>query len=147
MLKNMFCALLFLSLCIHSHAENKPAADDNTLKIIMQQLSLNMQNISAAIAIEDWALVENNALQVAEHPGPSIAEKTRINHYMADNMPTFKSLDSNTRKAAKNLNQLAAKNDGYKVITAFAELQTTCLACHQEFRQGFQLQQALHPEK
>jgi len=39
---------------------------------------------------------------------------------------------------ARNLSNLANKKDGLKVISAFAQLQSTCLNCHGAYRKSFQ---------
>jgi len=124
---------------IYSHAW----ADEDTevkpleLKRIMQELGRSMQTISDAISREDWALVAKIAPQIAEHPEPPVIEKMRILTFIGTNMGTFESHDEITHQAARALEQVAARNDGQGVITAFANLQSSCLACHQSFRQSF----------
>lgn len=141
-----FCTAIFLiSACSHTPADSevdddKTAAANKalTLQKIMQDLGTNMQTISDGISREDWALVEKNARQVADHPRPSMDEKKRIMAYMGDKMATFKGYDIKTHNAARELSTHAAQKNGDDIITAFAALQKTCLACHENFRQDFQ---------
>jgi len=45
-----------------------------------------------------------------------------------------------THHAANVLREAALSEDGNKIIAAFAQLQTTCLACHQAHRADFRQQ-------
>lgn len=142
---SFFSALLLINACAQTPADSeidagaKTASNEAlTLQKIMQDLGTNMQSISDGISREDWALVEKNARQVADHPRPSMDEKKRIMAYMGDKMATFKGYDIKTHNAARELSTHAAQKNGDDIITAFAALQKTCLACHENFRQDFQ---------
>ena len=108
------------------------------LRKIMYNLGKNMQSITDGISREDWKLVENAALQVAEHPKPPLVEKMRILNFVGTDIRLFKEHDSKTHNAAMVLGSAAAEQNGYKVISAFSTLQNSCLTCHQYFRQPFQ---------
>jgi cytochrome c556 len=118
-------------------ADGDTEAKPLELHRIMQELGKNMQTITDAISREDWALVTKVAPQIAEHPEPPVIEKMRILTFIGADMGTFESQDELTHRAARALEQVAARNDGQGVITAFANLQSSCLACHQSFRQSF----------
>lgn len=138
---SFFSALIMINACGHTPTEAEIGAEPNealTLKNIMQNLGIRMQSISDGISREDWTLVEKNALYVADHPRPSLEEKKRIMAYMGDEMATFKGYDIKTHNAARELSTHAAQKNGDDIITAFAALQKTCLACHENFRQDFQ---------
>ena len=45
--------------------------------------------------------------------------------------------DEKTHQAAQAVGQAATREDGQAVISAFAKLQNSCLACHQGFRKPF----------
>ena len=49
----------------------------------------------------------------------------------------FKSHDEKTHQVARALEQAAVRSDGQAVISSFATLQNSCLACHQSFRKPF----------
>ncbi|OAH96013.1 cytochrome C [Methylomonas methanica] len=121
----------------HAWADGDTEVKPLELKRIMQELGRSMQTISDAISREDWALVAKIAPQIAEHPEPPVIEKMRILTFIGTNMGTFESHDEITHQAARALEQVASRNDGQGVITAFANLQSSCLACHQSFRQSF----------
>lgn len=141
---SFFGAIFLITACTQLPAESEadgksevPANEALTLQKIMQDLGSRMQNISDGISREDWAFVEENALLVAGHPSPSMEEKKRVMVYMGDKMATFKGYDVKTHDAALKLSELADEKNGDEIITAFATLQRTCLACHEDFRQAF----------
>ena len=140
-LKNLFTVMatgVFLAgIYSHAWADSDIEAKPLALQRIMQELGKNMQIITDAISREDWALVAKIAPQIAEHPEPPVIEKMRILTFIGTDMGTFESHDEITHQAARALAQVAARNDGQGVITAFAKLQSSCLACHQSFRQSF----------
>lgn len=113
------------------------AGEPLALQKIMADIGSNMEIIVHGIAREEWQLVEQAADKVANHPTPPMSDKLRIVSFVGTDMATFKSLDSKTHDSAIILGQEAAKKEGAKVIAQFADLQNTCLACHQRFRQAF----------
>lgn len=108
------------------------------LSRIMQDLGADMQGIAGSIAREDWAAVAERAARIADHPQPPLAEKLRILAFVGKDTGRFRSHDKQTHDAAQELHRAALRQDGTAVIAAFASLQSSCLACHQNFRQPFQ---------
>lgn len=104
---------------------------------IMEALGENMQTITAAIAGEDWKTVVETAPLIADHPQPPLGEKIRIFAFIGTDVSAFKDHDGQTNQAAQHLGQAAASEDGEAVIAAFADLQLSCLSCHQRFRKPF----------
>jgi len=112
-------------------------AEPLVLQKIMRDMGENMQLIADGISREDWKLVEENALLVADHPPPPLSEKIRIMAFAGSNISQFKEHDGKTHNAARTLSETAARQDGYAVIADFATLQNSCLMCHQDFRESF----------
>ena len=141
MKSNNFSSMLLVSLSILlSHTGSAWAASDAEplqLRKIMQSLSSDMQLVVAATAREDWAQVEQAAARIADHPTPPISEKLRIFAFMGSEMPQFKAHDDKTHRAALALKAVAAERNGDQVIQQFANLQGTCLQCHQNYRTSF----------
>lgn len=108
------------------------------LQKIMRDMDKNMQLITHAISYEDWPLIAKTAPLIANHPKPPAGEKLRILTYLGSQMSSFKQHDAKTHKAATQLTLSAENNEAEEVISTFATLQTSCLACHQQFRQAFQ---------
>ncbi len=117
--------------------ETKSDAEPMELRLIMQDLELNMQRIASAIIREDLATVAEIAPLVADHDEPPMTEKMRILSFMGSDAGAFKSLDGVTHDTAMMLKEVAENDDGDAVIKTYADLLQSCVACHQKFKQPF----------
>lgn len=125
------------STCSSAWADDTGKARQLALRKIMRDMGKNMQVITDGISREDWALVARAAPLIADHPQPPLAEKMRILKFAGPEAGRFKGHDERTHQAARALEQAAARGDGQSVISSFAKLQGSCLACHQSFRKPF----------
>lgn len=116
---------------------NAQAMEPLELQKVMNDLGKNMQIVTDSISREDWALVESTSHLIAEHPQPPLTEKVRIMGFMGTSIGKFKGFDGQTHEAANEMAKAAQEQDGQKVISSFQKLQSSCLACHQEFRKPF----------
>ena len=128
---------LLASTCSQAWADDVGKAKPLALRKIMQDLGKNMQVITDGISREDWEMVARVAPLIADHPQPPLAEKMRILSFVGSDAGKFKSHDEKTHQAARALEQAAMRSDGQAVISSFATLQSSCLACHQSFRKPF----------
>lgn len=107
------------------------------LRNIMKEMGHHLQIITDGISREDWELVAETASLIAGHPQPPLFEKMRILSFIGTEAGTFKSHDQKIHEAAKTLREAAEQKDGPAVIATFAQVQTSCLACHETFRKPF----------
>ena len=131
----------FTSLLIISTISSTSMAQQSQalhLKRVMQDLSKHMQSTTDAIAREEWDRVAKLAPQSGQHEEPPAAEKLRILAYLGKDAARFRNYDHQTHEAAHEMQQAAQKQDGKAVIKAYGKIQTNCLACHSNFRSGFQ---------
>ena len=112
-------------------------AKDLALRGIMAELGANVGLIAEALAREDYAEVERLANAVADHPKVPVMERAKILGFLGRRMPEFKAHDDTVHASGKALAAAAARKDGHATVEAFGELQTRCLACHQDFRADF----------
>jgi len=125
----------WVALCAFaSLTSNALAAEPLALKKIMADLGQHMQNATYALSVEDYALVEKAALEIANHPAPPPAEFARIEEFLGKQMHQFEVYDEKTHNLSLALAKAARKKDGIAAITAFQKLQISCLACHKAFR-------------
>lgn len=136
--------ILALALCVTMAClgstqvtQAKEPAKPMTLRTVMQQLGQDMQLVTGAISIEDWAQVAELAPKIGSHPAPPLREKMRILGWLGSDAGTFRGFDTRTHEAAKAMEEAAARSDGQAVIAAFAKLQQSCLGCHQNYRKSF----------
>jgi len=113
------------------------AAKPLALRNIMRELGGNMQVITDGISRGDWALVEQAAVRVADHPQSPVSERLRIMTFVGTNASKFKAYDGETHGAAEAVAKSARARDGEATILAFQQLQTGCFNCHREFRKPF----------
>ena len=123
--------------CLQAWADNAGKAKPLALRKIMQDMGKNMQVITDGISREDWELVAKIATLVADHPQPPLGEKMRILSVVGADASKFRGYDEKTHQATQAVGQAATREDGQAVISAFAKLQNSCLACHQGFRKPF----------
>lgn len=128
---------LLAASCLCCAASVTHAVEPLALQKIMKELGKNMQRITDGISREDWELVEKTAPLIADHPQPPLAEKMRIMRFIGTGMGKFKAYDGETHDQAQALGRAAGAGDGPGVILAFQKLQTSCYACHSEFRKPF----------
>mgnify|MGYP003675480228 CR=1 FL=1 len=107
------------------------------LRAVMQQLERDMQSVTGAISREDWEGVAELAPRIASHPEPPVEEKVRILTWLGRDASKFRSFDAQTHDAAEAMGEAAARRDGKAVIVGFANVQQSCLGCHQSFRKPF----------
>jgi cytochrome c556 len=117
----------------HAADRTEPLA----LRGIMQDMKRDMQTITGAIAEEDWKTIVELAPKIATHPEPPLGEKMRVMAYLGTDAAKFKGFDAQTHQAAQALETAAKQADGSGAIAAFAKVQNSCLACHQNFRASF----------
>lgn len=107
------------------------------LQKVMKQLGHDMQEVTGAISKEEWARVAQLAPKIASHPQPSMSEKMRILKWLGKDAGEFRSFDGQAHEAATSMGNAAKRGDGKAVIDAFADVQKSCLGCHQGFRKSF----------
>jgi cytochrome c556 len=130
-------AFLWASIFQHVAADNADKNKPLALRKIMQDMGKNMQSITDGISREDWKLVAKTAPLIADHPQPPLIEKVRILSFIGSDVGSFKHHDQKTHEVAKTLEQAAMQGDGDLVISTFAQLQKSCLACHVQYRTDF----------
>jgi len=129
--------LIMLSL-VANLAYAETAEEPLMLRKIMQAMQSNIQQIEQGIVKQDWDLVSQNALSIADHPAPPLFEKLRIFAYINTDLGEFKKLDKKTHETAKILGEMALKDDKSTIGVVVSELKGSCEQCHQVFRQEFQ---------
>lgn len=133
----LIVALLLIVSAASVRAEVDQPVKPLALQGVMQQLGRDMQAVTGAIATEDWPSVAQLAEKIAQHAEPPLSEKVRILAWLGSDAKSFRGLDGQLKDAANTLADTAKSNAGRAVITAFSEVQHSCLACHQKFREPF----------
>lgn len=119
------------------HAHLPPGAPGMALQGVMQKLGADMQAVTGAISIEDWATVAQLAPGIAKHAEPPAEEKALIIGWLGAEAGKFRGFDHQAHEAASAMGEAASRGDGTAVIAAFARVQESCLGCHQAYRKPF----------
>lgn len=117
-----------------AHAEG---AQSMALYGIMQQMQTDMDAVQAAITQEDWKKVAELAPKIAHHEQPPLLEKVKILTWLNVDAPHFKGLDGQVEKAATAMGAAAQKGDKDAVVADYAQVQQSCVACHDAYRDKF----------
>ena len=130
-----FVVLATVGAVVHAQAAepDKPMA----LRGVMEKLGQDMQAVTGAISTEDWAMVVELAPKIAHHAAPPLGEKMRILAWVGSDAGKFRGFDGQVKDAANAMGEAAMRSDGQAVISAFSEVQRSCLSCHQGFRESF----------
>jgi len=110
-------------------------ADPGLLRSIMVDLGGDMSDISRGLWLEDLPTVAAAAAAIAEHPRVSDMERSRIQGALGANFADFIQSDRRVHDTAVRLSARAAAGDLTATLDQLAELQVSCVACHQEFRE------------
>lgn len=136
----LIITVIVIILTCHSQlswAGEKNQPKPLALRTIMQGMSNDMQAITDAISREQWDKVAKISPLIGNHAQPSFTEKMRILRFIGSDSKTYRRYDKITQQAAQILSKTATTENGELVISSFAELQNSCLNCHQRFRQPF----------
>jgi len=132
-----FISVPLAVICSQTWADDGDKTKSLALRKIMQDMGKNMQAITDGISREDWESVARAAPLIANHPQPPLTEKMRILSFVGSDAGKFKGHDEKTQMVARTLQEAALRGHGEAVIASFATLQSSCLACHQSFREPF----------
>jgi cytochrome c556 len=111
------------------------AADPGLLRSIMVDLGGDMSDISRGLWLEDWPTVAAAAAAIAEHPRVSDTERARIQGALGVNFADFIQSDRRVHDTAVRLSAAAAAGELTATLDQLAELQVSCVACHEAFRE------------
>jgi len=110
------------------------AAEDPTLRGIMQELGAQMGRLAEAVVADDLPAAESAAAAIAEHPRPALGERVRILSNLGSDAAAFRRADSAVHEAAVAVGEAAKAGDRAALAARFHALTDACLACHSEFR-------------
>jgi len=130
-------AMILLTAAATLHAETEEAIEPLVLQGVMQQLGRDMQAVTGAIATENWSTVAELAPKIARHAQPPMMEKLRILSWLGSDAGKFRGFDGDVHDAAMAMREAAMRGKGQAVISAFSEVQLSCLGCHLNFREPF----------
>jgi len=116
-------------------AEETTDKQVNELRLIMQGLLEDTQQIAAGIFLQDFSKIALAANKIAHHPAPGMVTKTKLIASLGPKMGQFKQFDSVVHDTAIVIATAANEEDMTAAMTAYHQLIDGCQACHSEFKQ------------
>ncbi len=118
----------------HDAAPNE-SNDAQTLRVIMQGLSVQMQAFSHAMYTDDSVQMVARAGAIFGHANLLPSEVERIKGILGSEMPAFEAADERVHHGAEKLHDIAKTGRTDEVAQQFGEVQRDCVACHTQFRE------------
>jgi cytochrome c556 len=112
----------------------KVKATEGSLKLVMQGLLKDTQELTAAMLNEDFALIATKAENIADHPKPSMVTRMKVMKAMGSDMAQFKANDGVVHKAALAIMTNAQQKNIDGVGENFKKMIGGCLSCHGQFK-------------
>jgi len=109
-------------------------AKEGSLKLVMQGLLKNTQQLTAAMLSEDFISIEHQANAIADHPKPSMAMRKKLMKAMGSDMAKFKANDYIVHSAAVDITKSAQQKNIKGVGENFKKMIGGCLSCHSSFK-------------
>lgn len=110
-------------------------ADSVTLKSIMQELRDDLVDISDGLLTDDFELVANGAVGIANHPQIPAAQVQLVAAELGTEMPAFKQLDTLVHDLAIEISAAAAAGNGDAAISGYQRMIEGCFACHRTYKE------------
>ncbi|MCH2451371.1 MAG: hypothetical protein MK198_14690 [Gracilimonas sp.] len=114
---------------------NEPETKDSLdLPTIMRLIYMDIQTINEGIYTENFALIEQGAAAINEHPPLSDETTALVKKTLGDRMPAFGQYDKLVHDTADSLKHAAADHDMERVLEKYQIIQQGCVSCHLSFR-------------
>ncbi len=108
---------------------------DPTLKAIMQEMRLNLLDITDGFLLDDFEKIAEGALAIAEHPGIPPEQVQQVADKLGAEMPVFKNFDVQVHELSLEVYKAARAQDRAAAVTAYQGMVAACFDCHAAFRQ------------
>ena len=112
----------------------KTNANEGSLKLVMQGLLKNTQQLTAAMLNEDFTSIEYQAKKIADHPKPSMATRKKLMKAIGTDIAKFKANDNIVHGAALDIVTNAQQKNIMGVGENFKKMIGGCLSCHNSFK-------------
>lgn len=120
----------------HADHDSHDEAEPRPFLAIMQQLGADMVALTYAIVTQNAAEVSRNAGSIAAHSPISPEDIERISNELGPEMARFEELDEAVHLSSARLRDVAQQTgDMQEVVRQLSEVQSGCVACHDEFRE------------
>ena len=120
--------ILFIGFSKHEQPESQ------SLIPMMQQLLADMQMVDKGIYMEQYALVEKGAGDIANHPSMTQRDKQIIKKTLGKQMQQFVAFDMTVHHHADSIRIAAVQENMKKILRHYRIVQQGCVNCHSNYR-------------
>lgn len=118
--------------------ENKePTQQADTMALVpmMQQLLTDIQQVDRGIYTENFAMIEEGAENISDHPTMTPEDKKRVKKTLGEEMQQFVNFDMIVHHHADSMRMAAVEENMQKVLKHYRITQQGCVDCHSNYRE------------
>lgn len=134
LLRLLSIAILISFLTIASNKPQKQEVPPEPLLPLMHQLMADMNQVNTGIYMEQYALIDSAAHNIAHHPKIDPDQMKIIKKNLGDEMQEFVRLDMIVHHHADSISLAARHKDMQKIMKHYTIVQNGCVDCHNQFR-------------
>lgn len=101
---------------------------------MMRLLLDDMYTVDEGLYLEDYALIEEGAGGIADHPVMTEEDKALVKSALGEEMPRFVSYDMTVHHHADSMRAAAVNKNMAEVLRHYNIVQHGCVDCHADFR-------------
>jgi|GEM_PF-1955514 len=101
---------------------------------VMNQLAIDMYQISQGIWHEDYQMISEGGKAIATHPKVPQEQHQAIKSVLGEQMQTFAQFDKAVHQHADSLSKAAEQENMHSVLMEYRIVQQGCTNCHATFR-------------
>ena len=122
--------MVFLFSIVASSA----TAADTDLKEIMQGLRDDVVEITDGLLTDDFTRVAQGAVRIANHPRIPSEQIQLVAAELGIEMAAFKQIDTSVHDLSLSIAAAAEEQDGDRAIADYQRMLSSCLACHDAYK-------------
>lgn len=103
---------------------------------MMQQLLDDIQQVDQGIYTEDFAVIEEGAGNISDHPTMSLEDKKLVKQTLGEEMKQFVEYDMIVHHHADSMRMAAVEQNMQKVLQHYRITQQGCVDCHANYRES-----------
>jgi len=118
------------------YSQEKPSQPETMpLVPMMQQLLLDVQQVDRGIYTENFAMIEEGAAKISDHPTMTSEDKRLVKQTLGKEMKQFVKFDMVVHHHADSMRMAAVEQNMKKVLEHYRITQQGCVDCHSNYRE------------
>lgn len=132
--------LAFLAWSMVSHdfnnGDEEETQQSETMPLVpmMQQLLTDIQQVDRGIYTEDFAMIEEGAAHISNHPTMTDEDKKLVKSTLGEEMQQFVDYDMVVHHHSDSMRMAAVEENMQQVLKHYRITQQGCVDCHSNYR-------------